>query len=99
MAHDFYVNNDVCAFEHYKNEGNLDGRLFHIEGNIYGAVFNLMQLAQGRFKDGCFGLVSDGVYDATADGVKVVFEPTTSASAGRQQTTAKNGGCNRCPYR
>lgn len=73
MAHDFYVNNDVCGFEHYKNEGNLDGRLFHIEGNIYGAVFNLMQLAQGRFKDGCFGLVNDGVYDATADGVKVVF--------------------------
>lgn len=73
MAHDFYVNNDVCAFEHYKNEGNLDGRLFHIEGNIYGAVFNLMQLAQGRFKDGCFGLVSDGVYDATAEGAKVVF--------------------------
>ena len=27
MAHDFYVNNDVCAFKHYKNKDNLDEHL------------------------------------------------------------------------
>lgn len=76
MAHDFYVNNDVTAFEHYANGGNLDGRLFHIEGNIYGAVFNLFQLAQGRYKDTCFGLYTeDGVdkYDALKAGAAVTF--------------------------
>lgn len=76
MAHDFYVNNDVCEFEHYTNGGNLDGRLFHIEGNIYGAVFNLFQLAHGRYKDTCFGLFQEnGVdnYDALQPGAVVTF--------------------------
>ncbi|MDE7081080.1 MAG: hypothetical protein K2O78_05470 [Muribaculaceae bacterium] len=76
MAHDFYVNNDVTGFEHYSNGGNLDGRLFHIEGNIYGAVFNLFQLAQGRYKDTCFGLYTeDGAdrYDAMQPGATVTF--------------------------
>ena len=76
MAHDFYVNNDVCAFEHYANGGNLDGRLFHIEGNIYGATFNLFQLGVGRYKDTPFGLYQeDGVdkYDAQKPGAVVTF--------------------------
>lgn len=76
MAHDFYVNNDVCGFEHYANGGNLDGRLFHIEGNIYGAVFNLFQLAQGRYKDTCFGLYQENgedCYDALQPGAVVTF--------------------------
>lgn len=76
MAHDFYVNNDVCAFEHYQNGGNLDGRLFHIKDNIYGATFNLFQLATGRYKDSCYGLYTeDGVdkYDALKEGAVVTF--------------------------
>lgn len=76
MAHDFYVNNDVCEFEHYANGGNLDGRLFHIKDNIYGAVFNLFQLAQGRYKDSCFGLYQENdkdAFDALKDGATVTF--------------------------
>lgn len=76
MAHDFYVNNDVTGFEHYSNGGNLDGRLFHISGNIYGATFNLFQLAVGRYKDTCYGLYQeDGEdkYDALKPGATVTF--------------------------
>lgn len=76
MAHDFYINNDVCQFEHYANSGNLDGRLFHIEGNIYGATFNLFQLAQGRYKDTCYGLYQEGGedhFDALQPGAVATF--------------------------
>lgn len=76
MAHDFYVNNEVTGFEHFESNGNLDGRLFHIEGNIYGATFNLFQLAQGRYKDTCYGLYQvDGIdtYDALQPGAVTIF--------------------------
>lgn len=76
IAHDFYANNDINQFEHFANSGNLDGRLFHIDGNIYGAMFNLLQLAQGRYKDTCFGWYMQGddeFYDACEIGKTVTF--------------------------
>lgn len=75
IAHDFYVNNDVTELPHYA-AGNIDGRLFHIEGNIYGAVFNLFQCAQGRYKDSCFGWYKEGdqdKWDALEPGKVVTF--------------------------
>ncbi len=73
IARDIYANNDVNAFPNFSNGANLDGRLFHIEGNIYGMTFNLLQYAAGHYIDGPFGYVEGGTYDCCQPGTTMTF--------------------------
>lgn len=73
MARDIYANNDINEFPNFESGGNLDGRLFHIEGNIYGMCFNILQYASGLYKDGPLGYVSPTEYDCCKPGVTTTF--------------------------
>lgn len=73
MARDIYANNEVNAFPHFEAGGNLDGRMFHIEGNVYGMCFNILQYASGLYKDGPLGYVSATEYDACQLGAVTTF--------------------------
>lgn len=73
MARDIYANNEVNEFPHFEAGGNLDGRMFHIEGNVYGMCFNILQYASGLYKDGPLGYVSATEYDACQPGVSTTF--------------------------
>lgn len=48
MAYDLYVNN---APEGTTGKANIDGRLFHIKGNVYGMVINFFQQHTSRYAD------------------------------------------------
>jgi len=73
MARDIYANNEVNKFEHFEAGGNLDGRLFHIEGNVYGMCINFLQYASGLYKDGPLGYVEGGIPDACQPGATTTF--------------------------
>lgn len=73
LARDIYANNTVNEFPNFSAGGNLDGRLFHIEGNVYGMCFNILQYASGLYKDGPLGYVSDTEYDACKPGATTTF--------------------------
>lgn len=73
MARDIYANNEVNKFEHFASGHNLDGRLFHIEGNVYGMTVNFKQLAEGIYADGPLGYVEGGTLDACQPGVTTTF--------------------------
>ena len=73
MARDIYANNDINKFPHFEAGGNLDGRMFHIEGNVYGMCFNIFQYASGLYKDGPLGYVSATEYDCCQPGAVTTF--------------------------
>ena len=77
MARDIYVGDAMAdVFPHFAASGNLDGRLIHIEGNIYGMMFNIFQNATGLYKDGKLGYYEEGgeaKYDCLEPGATVTF--------------------------
>ena len=77
MARDIYVGDAMQdEFPHWDASGNLDGRLTHIEGNIYGMLFNILQNATGLYKDGKLGYYNEGgedKWDACKEGQVTTF--------------------------
>ena len=72
VAYDLYTTNLVLEGE---QGSNIDGRLMHIKGNIYGMTLNFFQQSVSRYKDA--GLVPNADftdYACLADGQVVEFD-------------------------
>lgn len=71
MAYDLYVDN---APEGTTGKGNIDGRLIHIKGNVYGMVVNFFQQHATRYADDFFVPNADySDYEVLQEGHVVVY--------------------------